>query len=45
MYKKIDFNMVGKKITYIYIKDINSENLKTLIDGKNKTFLYTGEEF
>ena len=40
--KKIDFNMVGKKITYIYIKDINSENLKKLIDKKNKTFLYTG---
>ena len=31
-----------EKITYVFVKDINSENLRKLIDGNDKTFLYTG---
>ena len=42
MYKKINFENISSKITYVYIQDINSDNLKKLIDGNKKTYLYTG---
>ena len=45
MYEKIDFENICEKITYVFVKDINSENLRKLIDGNDKHFFIPEVEF